>query len=444
MNQPFCDSTCSQRLPPFSADVQAYPFPACVVEIPSRQPQGEQPQQPAAAEQISSPSSGTCGSTKADDSPYTPSPPEAAFPVSIRDNDVSPVVGGAEGPLMGKTRVDSLASRSSGSSDGPFGAMSPMGLPAPQIPSYAPLSHWERRSSSLSRSVHFVDGTEVPELSPPPLPPPPPSQPQPQQTQSPRITVTPSADVDLPRSEAEVRPPEQPTDYFDPASISPLSKPTRNSPLLPLLAEPSLTPPRILWTNHPYDTVTSRSPLNGLVESVVLTAFRNWLLGIGNQPAVHFTLALSTGYTLDMIKTIQTGVRATYAVVTCVRVSENPHAERKTSATLSSQESPSSKPRLLDPTDELRPLITRSSRRRSGRRSPQASIPQEANGLPPPPRHGSDETLSCAQLLLDTKWEETPAGPMKDWPPEVHSMIRLIFTSSDQDSIWVGSDMRLV
>lgn len=376
--------------------------------------------------------------------PFTPSPSHPTLPLDAINTEEQAVImeeeDGEEAPGAGagKPQLDSLLSRWSGGSY--LSTICPIDLAVPDLARENSRERG-RRWSSFNRSVQFVDGKGIPA----------PSQ---ASVQSQRVSTSTNTgarrDSEKSQTQSEKKPaqrpyprPHQQNEYFDHEAVSPLSHPAQLSPLSPLLAEPSLTPPRILWTNKQYDNQTARTPLNELVDPSALSSFRAWLLGSG-VPSPEFKLNLGTGISLDLIKTIQTGIQNTYAVVTSVRVNEARQAARDPPAALSSPAgSPRLKPRSLDPTEELRPLITRSGRRRGGRRTPPVSIPRE-NGLPPPPRNDAEERLSCAQLLLDTKWEDTPAGPMKDWPPEVHSMIRLIFTSSDQDSIWVGSDMRLV
>lgn len=382
--------------------------------------------------------------------PLTPPPSHPTLPTLPLDVNADEAAileeGGEENgtPGAGKPQLDSLMSRWSGGSY--LSAFCPIDLAVPELPREPRARRW----SSFSQSVQIIDGKGIPQS---------PSAAAVQRASITSVTST-SARRDSEKSQAQSQPssqsekksahpshpprPIQQNDYFDQEAVSPLSHPAQLSPLSPLMAEPSLTPPRILWTNKPYEAITGRTPLSELVDATPLAAFRTWLLGSG-LPSPEFTLGLGTGVELDLVKTVQTGIQNTYAVVTSVRMNEAKQAARKASTAVSSPAgSPRpQKPRPLDTTEELRPLITRSGRRRGGRRTPPTTIPRE-NGLPPPPRNDNEERLSCTQLLQDTKWEETPAGPIKDWPPEVHSMIRLIFMSSDQDSIWVGSDMRLV
>lgn len=186
---------------------------------------------------------------------------------------------------------------------------------------------------------------------------------------------------------------------------------------------------------------------------MTLSAFHAWLQDERRTATPTFFLQIANpNAALHLVKTMQVGRKFTYAVVTTFRDSRSFVGE--TGSTASS--SPSSPISSSDPyasasasfRDHIPPdrpsLMGRfSSRHRAGLNRPLSPSPSNTAG-PISSIDSLEPYMSCARLLQETDWGSTLAGPMKDWPPEVHSMIRLVFTSSDQDSIWVGKDMRLV
>lgn len=154
---------------------------------------------------------------------------------------------------------------------------------------------------------------------------------------------------------------------------------------------------------------------------------------------------IQSGVTLYLVKTIQTGLQSTYAVVTAVNETSHPAIKRVSITSFfhpipvfSSAQQNSAR----HPIDGRHALIDDSSAEqhiappvRSWEPS-RTTDPVSGNSLQP--------QISCAQLLQETDWESTLAGPLEDWPPELQSAIRLLFASSDQDLIWVGKDMRLI
>ncbi|EJT46944.1 hypothetical protein A1Q1_04314 [Trichosporon asahii var. asahii CBS 2479] len=295
-----------------SANEQAYPFPAFVVEIPDRSQELQHEQAVPIAPSVphSSPSSGTCGSVSVGN-PFTPSPSHPTLPLDTINTEEEAVImeeeDGEEAPGAGagKPQLDSLLSRWSGGSY--LSTICPIDLAVPDLARENSRERG-RRWSSFNRSVQFVDGKGIPA----------PSQ---ASVQSQRVSTSTNTsarrDSEKSQTQSEKKPaqrpyprPHQQNEYFDHEAVSPLSHPAQLSPLSPLLAEPSLTPPRILWTNKQYDNQTARTPLNELVDPSALSSFRAWLLGSG-VPSPEFKLNLGTGISLDLIKTIQTGIQNT-------------------------------------------------------------------------------------------------------------------------------------
>lgn len=213
--------------------------------------------------------------------------------------------------------------------------------------------------------------------------------------------------------------------------------------------------PCLVWGNDPYDSITLKRPLDELIDPTALSAFQAWLQEERAAPPTFFLQIAEPDVALHLVKTMHVGKKFTYAVVTTFR-DTNPLAGGTDSSAASLASSPSSSVSSSNPyasasgalrdqtTPDRPPLMSRfSSRHRAGLNRPLSPSPSNSAG-PISSIDSLEPYMSCARLLQETDWGSTLAGPMKDWPPEVHSMIRLVFTSSDQDSVWVGRDMRLV
>lgn len=180
-------------------------------------------------------------------------------------------------------------------------------------------------------------------------------------------------------------------------------------------------PPRvqIVWANEQWNRLACGMAIHDLVQPTTLAAFTAWVEAQSEDlsdavahATASFGLELQTpagvGMTMDVIKTRHSGGSG-LLIVTATRLQ-------------------TTKPRASPPVD-LPKTIQRNMAARTA--------PEIVNLVPP----ASDEAVPlCSTLLEETDWSKTSLGPRENWSPEIKLMVHLVFSSLDEDSVWIGPD----